>query len=185
MTVWLNRIKLHLNHKGTSILSDNLFNILKIWPVLKRIESHPLKIQSKNVKLGYININSIRNKIEGLKSFLSDADLDVFAFAETKIDESFPTSQFLIPSYKSPFRHDVTNRSGGLLVYVNSAISARQWSVPNIAKDIQVVIVELLLKKSRWLVVSIYRPPSQNLEYFLDSLSNISDFSSFKDCVII
>jgi len=46
--------------------------------------------------------------------------LDVFAIAESKIDESFPTSQFQILGYKTPFRLDNSGTSGGLLVYVKS-----------------------------------------------------------------
>ena len=42
----------------------------------------------------YLNINSIRNKISSIP-FLIANNLDVFVTAETKLDPSFPGSQFL------------------------------------------------------------------------------------------
>ena len=42
--------------------------------------------------------------------------MDIFTIAETKLDGSFPTAQFEIKGYYSPFRLDITNKSGGILV---------------------------------------------------------------------
>ena len=52
--------------------------------------------------VGYLNINSVRNKFEGLKDFVSD-HIDVLMVAETKIDKSFPNGQFFIQGYSEPF----------------------------------------------------------------------------------
>ena len=51
---------------------------------------------------GYLNINSVKNKFEGLKDFVSD-HIDVLMVAETKIDNSFPKGQFFIQGYSEPF----------------------------------------------------------------------------------
>ena len=50
---------------------------------------------TKNVLFTYLNINSIRNKFENLCSFLVNK-VDILTIAETKLDGSFPTNQFLI-----------------------------------------------------------------------------------------
>ena len=42
---------------------------------------------------GHININSIRNKFEPLVSFINN-NLDILMISETKIDDTFPASQF-------------------------------------------------------------------------------------------
>ena len=55
--------------------------------------------------MAHLNINSIRNKIEGLK-FLVAKNVDILVISETKLDESFPTSQLLIDGFKKPFRFD-------------------------------------------------------------------------------
>ena len=51
--------------------------------------------------------------------------LDTFSFhsyclaiAETKIDETFTTSQFLIDGFSKPIRFDRNQHGGGLLIYV-------------------------------------------------------------------
>ena len=47
---------------------------------------------------GHLNINSIRNKFE-LLSFLIGGKVDILLISETKIDSTFPTSQFLMGVY--------------------------------------------------------------------------------------
>ena len=42
-------------------------------------------------------------------------------------------------------------------------------------KSIQAILFELNLRKEKWLVISIYRPPSQDSEFFLNSLTVILD----------
>ena len=54
----------------------------------------------KNIILSYLNINSIRNKFNDLSYLLKDK-VDLLTIAETKIDESFPTGQFIMPGYKN------------------------------------------------------------------------------------
>ena len=50
-------------------------------------------------------------------------DLDFLIIAETKLDSSFSNSQFLVKGYKPPFRLDVSDTSGGLLVYIKNGLS--------------------------------------------------------------
>ena len=45
--------------------------------------------------IGYLNINSVRNKFDAVKEIISQ-NLDVLMLAETKIDPTFPTGQFAI-----------------------------------------------------------------------------------------
>jgi len=53
-------------------------------------------------------------------------------------------------------------------------------------QDIPVVPIELCLLKSKWLVVFIYRLPSQDREYFLQNLVYLLDnLSELKNCVIM
>ena len=74
-----------------------------------------------NVSISYINLNSLRYKVDCLRNFV-DNNIDV---VETKLDDSFSTNQFLWAIYKKPYRLDVSDSSGGLLTYVNSKITSR------------------------------------------------------------
>ena len=46
---------------------------------------------------GQININSIRNKFDLLMNIIKN-EIDIFMISETKIDNSFPISQFTMTS---------------------------------------------------------------------------------------
>ena len=52
-----------------------------------------------------------------------------------------------------------------------------QLTKHEISSDIQALVFEINLRKEKWFFLSIYKPPLQNCQYFLDSLHNIIDFS--------
>ena len=79
---------------------------------------------SNKIILAHININSIRNKFEMLCEFIH-GNIDILLISETKIDDSFPTSQFMIPGFTTPFRYNRSCNGGGLLLYVREDIPAK------------------------------------------------------------
>ena len=85
----------------------------------------------KNVIFSYLNINSIRNKMGSLREVVME-NVDILAIAETKIDESFPTAQFLLVGYHSPYRVNKFPESGDILVYVKSSTLSCQLNFPNL-----------------------------------------------------
>ena len=59
----------------------------------------------KNVIIGQLNINSLRNKFPSLVEIIR-GNLDILVITETKLDHTFPEKQFLIPGYRKPYRQD-------------------------------------------------------------------------------
>ena len=136
----LNRSKLHLNKNGTSLLikifsselclthkrkndNDEVLNLANSSIVSFSSMSHLRNLRSKNagnIIFSYLNINSIRNKFENLCELVA-GNVDILCIAETKLDPSFPNSQFLIPDFHKPLRMDVSSRRGGLLVSIKSS----------------------------------------------------------------
>ena len=57
----------------------------------------------KNIIIGNRNINSKSRKFDQLKSLISN-HVDILVLTETKLDETFTTSSFLINGFSSPFR---------------------------------------------------------------------------------
>ena len=49
--------------------------------------------------IGHLNINSIRNKFSGFKDLVLK-ETDICLLSETKIDDSFPNSQFFAEGYR-------------------------------------------------------------------------------------
>ena len=71
----------------------------------------------------------------------------MLCIAETEIDESFQTAQFTLPGYHKPYWLDITNKQGGLLVYIKSHLPSKLLSTHNISNDIQVIRFKLNLRK--------------------------------------
>ena len=65
----------------------------------------------------HININSNRNKFEPLVSFTNN-NLDIHMMSETKTDDTFPDSQFLLEGFSVPYRLDCTAKGEGILLYI-------------------------------------------------------------------
>ena len=86
--------------------------------------------------------------------------------AETKLDETFPDSQFKMPGMKKPYRLDISASSGGLLVYVDTNISSKRIFSSLLPDDIQVIILEINIKNRRLLILCIYRPPETKTKLF-------------------
>ena len=113
-----------------------------------------LKSKSGNVILSYLNINSIRNKLNSVNEMILE-NVDILCIAESKLDASFPVGQFMLPGFKKPFRLDVSNKSGGLLLYARNKLPLRQLYCEVKSDDIQCIITDLNLRKRRWLLLSI------------------------------
>ena len=194
----LNRSKLHLNKSGTSLLiknfskavnsawlingndNDEVLNLTNSSIVSFSSMSHLRNLRSKNagnIIFSYLNINSIRNKFENLCELVA-GNVDILCIAETKLDPSFPNSQFLIPGFHKPLRMDVSSRRGELLVYIKSSLPSKMLTKFKQPNNIQIILFELNLRKDKWLFASIYKPPLQNNQYFVSILSHLLDFYS-------
>ena len=123
-----------------------------------------------------LSINSISNNFDQLK-FLVRGKVDILVITETKLDSTFPTSQFLIGGYNEPYRFDRNRNGGDVLIYVREDITDHKLS-----HDIKGIFVELNLRKNKWLLFGSYHPPSQSDEYFFNHVKNGLDiYSKFYD----
>ena len=138
--------KLHLNKKGNSLLANNFLKYLRstFWDDIDSncfevnvheceskldipdrlsdvVSERSLKvIRKKNpnrIVLAHLNINSLRNKFDILIDQIT-GNVDVMVISDTKLDDSFPESQFKIPGYSSIFRLDRDQNGGGIMVFV-------------------------------------------------------------------
>ena len=139
-----------------------------------------------NIACAYLNINSIRNKFNNFKDMF-EKSLDIICIAETKLDSSFPSSNFVIPGFKSPYRKDVSEYSGGLLVFIKEHIPSKQLTKYFLPNDLQIIPIEINLRKTKWLLISIYRPHRTKDKYFLNKLSSLIDFysSTYENILIL
>ena len=115
--------------------------------VLKQIRTKNLH----NVIVGLLNVNSIASKFDAIKCFIP-GNIDVMIFCETKLDDSYPTGQFLMDGFKKPFRLDRNAHGGGLLIYIRTDIACTLKRDYKLSGDIEGMFVELNFRKSKWLL---------------------------------
>ena len=88
-----------------------------------------------NVIVGLLNVNSIASKFDAIKAIIPGS-IDVMVFCETKLDDSYPTAQFVIDGFKKPFRLDRNSNGGEILIYVRSDIPCSLKKDFNLSEDI-------------------------------------------------
>ena len=73
----------------------------------------------------------------------------MFCIDETKLDESFPNSQFLLENFQfPPFRRDRNSKGGGKLVYVKQEIITKR--LENLeTKFSETISIKLTVSKKR------------------------------------
>ena len=134
---------------------------------LESLQNIKLKYPN-NIFIGHLNINSLRNKITLITPFIQ-RKLDIFFITETKIDESFPDAQFQIPFYKM-FRKDRNKKGGGIILYVNEEILCKKIDMKVDNHNIEAIFIEVNLRKEKWLMIGVYKPPSQSECDFVNTL---------------
>ena len=90
-----------------------------------------------------LNINSLRNKFESLQHMIHK-NIDVLLISETKIDSSFPSAQFHLEGYGTPYRLDRNANGGGILLYIREDIPSK---LLNTDLSIEGFFVEIRLTK--------------------------------------
>ena len=106
----------------------------------------------KNVFLGHLNVNSLRNKFESLNELIKD----IFLWSESKLDSSFSDSQFLVPGYCIVKKGQ--NKNGGVL---------KSLKRNNYQKKLEILLLEINLVKMKILVMELYKPLSFSEKDFL------------------
>ena len=131
------------------------------------------------VILANLNINSIRNKFSSLQELVSN-NIDVLVIEETKLDDTFPEGCFTIPGYKNPFRKDRDVHGGGIMVFIREDIPSRKLDMFNFSIGIEGLFIEINLRKSKWLLLATYKPPSLSKHDFFNHVGKALDFYGAK-----
>ena len=91
------------SNKSINVTSPNL-----LFEIKKLGIRNPNKIITGNR-----NINSLPNKFEQLKDIVMQ-HIDILVSTETKLDDTFPTAQFLVNGFSEPHRLDKNRKGEGL-----------------------------------------------------------------------
>ena len=61
----------------------------------------------------------------------------------------------MLPGYQKSYRLDISDRKGGLLVYIKSHLQSRLLKNFDIPSNIQIIPFELNLRKEKWMLMYI------------------------------
>ena len=87
--------------------------------------------------------------------------------SETEIDQSFPTSQFLIHGFSSIYRRDENPNGGDILIYFNNNGSQL---LKTINLSIKAIFFEMNRRSKNWLTCFTYNPNESLLELHLNQI---------------
>ena len=101
--------------------------------------------------------------------------VDVLVVRETKLDNSLPTSQFLVKDFSKTFSPDQNRDGGGLMIYIRDDIPSRPLWRHVLPSDIEGIFIELDIGKWKWLVLRTYHSPSHSHQHYFNNLDKSLD----------
>ena len=135
-----------------------------------------IRIKNLNhIVFAHLDINSLRNKFDLLTDLIM-GNVSVLVISKKKLDDSFPTGQFEIPGFASPFRLDRNQNGGGIIVFVREDIPVKYLFSED--KPIEAFFFELNFRKRKWLVCCSYNPNRNNIFNHLEALRKSLDLYS-------
>ena len=106
---------------------------------------------------GYLNVNSLQNKFESLNKLIK-YNFCIFHVSESKLDSSFPSSQFSIPGYRI-VRKDRNQKGWEILFYINRDIPFKIIECKKLPGNLEILTLGIILDKIKILLMWLYKPP--------------------------
>ena len=119
-----------------NILSD----IGEIFHLRTKYPNNPL--------IGFLNINSLHNKIVDLRLVMERFLPDILVIEETKLNSDFKTEIFLINNYQKPMHRDRNEFGGGLMQFVRKGVVFNRVSTFE-SPIIEIISSELMICKKK------------------------------------
>ena len=80
----------------------------------------------KNLVFAYLNLNSLKIKINEFRIPIQDIPLDYFIFSQTKLDKNLLIEQFDIPGYEIRAKRDQNKYGDGLIEYALQGVICKR-----------------------------------------------------------
>ena len=97
--------------------------------------------------------------------------LDLLLVSETNLDDSFPTTQFLMSGFCKPYRLDRCSNGEGLLLYIWEDIPSCLPTEYNLSENVECLFVEINIRKKKLLLCCSYNPHKNNISKHLHHLN--------------
>ena len=137
--------------------------------------------------IGYLNINHFENKVINFREICHKAPINIICVDETKLDSSYPDSQFHIDGYQfPPFRRDRNKCGGGKIVYVREGFIAKRLA--NLEENTtETICIEVTILKRKRCTIFVYRPPHLNNKkvFFSELTTSLNQATNKYDNIIV
>ena len=133
------------------------------------------KTHKQNFIFVHVNINSYRHTFSHLQEILRGRFVDLLITSESKLDGSFPNSQFNVEGCTID-RQDKSASRGGLILYIRADIAHRR--MPKFECNcfgMESICLEINNGVSKSLISSIYKHPQLSDPTFLSHISGMAD----------
>jgi len=116
--------------------------------------------KKKGLHFVHLNCNSLLNKIDEIRDFVTNFKPHVICFSETKLDSTVTNSEVLIDGY-SNIRRDRNRHGGGVAIYISNLIHYNERT--DFSNDFENIFIDILLPKTTPILFGVvYRPPSKS-----------------------
>ena len=90
--------------------------------------------------------------------------------SETKLDDSFPTMQFLMNGFCKSYRLDLCSNGEGLMPYIRENLPSRLLTEYISPENVECLFVEINIRKKKGLICCSYNPHKSNISNYLHHL---------------
>ena len=142
----------------------------------------PSKSNKKDCMIAHLNVNSLPNKFIEIKEWLGRGAFDIFCIQETKIDKTFPNSQFIVNGYNI-FRRDRKKGGGGIMIFIRDSITA--VCKKTTCKSVEALFLDITVGRTHFALIAAYKPPSVENALFTSDMYHLLDkATSLRDNII-
>lgn len=135
----------------------------------------------------------MKSKIESLQIILEEIDPNIIILSEHDMkDEEIERLHINTYNVDSYFSRKATSKGGGVMILSNRKLKTKIVTVPPNLKNklleeklIEFCVMMYELDKFRFIVVSVYRSPSSNVEEFIERLGLLIEFLTRNDVDVI
>ena len=90
-------------------------------------------------------------------------NIDVLLISETKLDASFPSSQFILDGFTPPYRLDRTQHGGGIMLFTREGIPSKILNADTSIR-IENLLAEINLHSKKRLISGSYNPHLNSIQ---------------------
>ena len=127
--------------------------------------------QRKGLHFVHLNVCSLPLHLDEVQLLAHNTNAAVLALSETRLDSSIHDNEVVIPGYNLQ-KNDRKRSGGGDCMYIRNNLVFNRRNYLNCA-DLEFTAVDILLPKTKPILIGVYRPPSGVASQFYSKLESV------------